>query len=56
MKSKEKPPTRTGAYFVVRDRLCGRICKERSDGIAIVTKSIASTAIRSIARFYLSSR
>lgn len=24
MKSKEKPSTQTGAYFVVRDRLCGR--------------------------------
>ena len=28
-------------------------CKERSDGIAIVTKSIASAVIRYLARFFI---
>ena len=46
MKNKETPIRNKPNVHLVRDFGADGCCKERSDGIAIVTKSIASAVIR----------
>ena len=46
MKNKKTPIRTKPNVHLVRDFEADGCCKERSDGIAIVTKSIASAVIR----------
>ena len=52
MDDEEEKSAGVVAYLGVRENPAGCICKEQSDGIVIVTKSITSEVRRQIARFF----